>query len=96
MFKRICNLTNSDNFYVALKFIKLFAEKSFECQICYRKYSAKTSLKQHMRIHDDLKAHKCDVCLKVFPTKSQLKMHYRTHTGEKPFACQMCDKKFAR
>ena len=91
----ISTFTNFDNVSVILECIKLFAEKSFECQVCNRKYSSKQSLNQHMRIHDDSKSHKCDVCLKVFHNKSQLKMHYRTHTGEKPFACKICDRKFA-
>ena len=57
----ICTFANSDKFSVVLKFIKLFAEKSFECQVCHRKYSSKKSLNQHMRIQDNSKAHKCDV-----------------------------------
>ena len=56
--------------------------KSFECQVCNKKYYTKTSLHRHMKIHDDLKSHKCDFCFKNFPNKSQLKRHYRTHTGK--------------
>ena len=68
----------------------------FEFQICHSKYSSKSSLNQHMKMHDDSKWHKCDVCLKVFNRKSNLIQHYRTHTGEKPFACQICDNKFTQ
>ena len=69
--------------------------KNFNCQVCYKSYSSKRSLNQHMNIHDESKAFKCDVCLKVFSLRKDLDRHYRTHTGEKPFACQTCEKKFS-
>jgi len=71
-------------------------EKTIECRVCGKKYSSKNSLSNHMKIHDESKAHKCDVCWKLFPTKSSLETHYRVHTGEKPFQCVPCGKRFSR
>ena len=74
----------------------MFTERLFKCQTCDKRFSNKSNLNQHIKIHDELKAFKCDVCFKAFHQKSNLVKHYRTHTGEKPFACQVCDRKFAQ
>ena len=76
MLETMCTFTSSDKFSASLKFIKLSTEKYFECHVCHRQYSSKTSLNQHMNIHDDSKCFKCDVCLKVFSCNSYLKKHF--------------------
>ena len=67
----------------------------FKCRSCDKRFSSKSNLNKHIKIHDEKKAFKCDVCFKAFNQKSNLTQHYKTHTGEKPFGCQVCDKKFA-
>ena len=62
---------------------------------CHKKYSNKSDLSQHKKVHNESKCFKCEICLKVFNEKQNLKRHYRTHTGEKPFDCQICGRKFA-
>ena len=74
----------------------MFTEKLFKCRTSDKRFSSKSNLNQHTKIHEEIKAFKCDVCFKAFNQKSNLTQHYKTHTGEKPFSCQVCDKSFAR
>ena len=47
----------------------------------------KQRLKQHMKIHDEIKQYNCDICERRFTTKAQLERHMYTHTGERPHKC---------
>ena len=45
------------------------------CQICYKSFSTKRSLKQHRNIHEDLKRFPCLLCKKTFSEAGSLKRH---------------------
>lgn len=68
--------------------------KPLSCSVCSRKYSSKSSLRNHMRLHSEGKYFTCSVCKKKFPSRGELEKHMRIHTGEKPFKCSICDKAF--
>uniref|UniRef100_A0A3Q3WH12 C2H2-type domain-containing protein n=1 Tax=Mola mola TaxID=94237 RepID=A0A3Q3WH12_MOLML len=68
--------------------------KPLSCSVCSRKYSSKSSLRNHMRLHSEGKYVTCSVCKKKFPSRGELDKHMRIHTGEKPFKCSICDKAF--
>ena len=77
-------------FHINCDFQLLYSE------ICQRTFTAKCSMEQHQRVHDNLKPYICDHegCGKAFSQPSNLARHMRLHTGEKPFACSFCDKSF--
>ena len=64
-----------------------------ECQICGRMVKR---LKDHMKIHNELKQFKCELCEKGFTQSRYLYRHMRTHTGSKPFKCELCEKGFTK
>jgi uncharacterized Zn-finger protein len=71
-------------------------EKRFTCDQCQMKFSLKSNLLKHKRIHAEVKPFSCDFCQMKFSQSSQLTYHTRTHTGEKPYHCDICQKNFTR
>ncbi|CAK8690775.1 unnamed protein product [Clavelina lepadiformis] len=86
------------------------AERPYQCDICQRTYSQKSSMKRHKAIKHDLlsetkttekskpvfKKWNCSICEKRFLSHQALTTHRRTHTGKKPFRCKICDRPFAQ
>lgn len=66
------------------------------CQICFKRFSSKASLKIHSRNHFADRRYTCTLCPKAFLQKSDLTIHIRSHTDERPYSCTIpgCDKKF--
>lgn len=54
------------------------------------------TLREHMRVHSDLKPFECLQCGKSFARKNYLSGHMYIHTLEKRFECNECGKKFSR
>ncbi|XP_069975266.1 zinc finger protein 585A [Penaeus vannamei] len=71
-------------------------EKHFTCEICPKKFSFKSEILLHMRVHTKEKPFSCEICSKSFTKKSTLLQHARIHTHEKPFSCKLCNKKFSQ
>ena len=56
-------------------------EKSqqFECQICQRKYTQKSTLTSHVAgVHSNLKPFYCPICQSSFTWKNSIKLHIAT------------------
>ena len=70
-------------------------EKNFECGQCNKRFSNKTVLQIHERIHTGAKPYQCLSCKKSFSQRHNLKYHKRIHTGEKPYQCLTCKKTFS-
>uniref|UniRef100_A0A1I8GYI1 peptidylprolyl isomerase n=1 Tax=Macrostomum lignano TaxID=282301 RepID=A0A1I8GYI1_9PLAT len=85
--------------------------KSYECQVCGKKFKDPTSVPRHLRLHTGKESFQCQVCSKTFSRAdilsrhvcgkkfidlNSLTRHIRLHTGERPYECQVCGKKFHR
>ena len=69
-------------------------KRTYECDVCEKRFSQSSNLQTHMRYHTKDKPYECDVCEKCFHTSSNLEVHMRVHTKEKPFECDVCDEAF--
>ncbi|KAL7648206.1 UNVERIFIED_CONTAM: hypothetical protein RMT77_000109 [Armadillidium vulgare] len=52
-------------------------EKPFQCSVCCKRFSTKTELNIHIRIHTGEKPYQCDKCNRRFSQKITLKNHQR-------------------
>ncbi|XP_047468538.1 zinc finger protein 480-like [Penaeus chinensis] len=68
----------------------------FVCEVCGKKFSHKSNINIHMRVHTKEKPYSCDICKKAFSQISDLTRHMRVHTKEKPYSCDICDKAFTQ
>ncbi|XP_067014626.2 zinc finger protein 567 [Anabrus simplex] len=66
----------------------------FRCKICFKSFTRKASLTNHIVIHTGERPHCCNVCDKSFSLKTTLRNHSRIHTGDKPYWCNVCGKSF--
>jgi KRAB domain-containing zinc finger protein len=64
------------------------------CEVCNKKFSSRSYLNQHKKVHSLDTKLICEVCGKIIYTPFSLKIHMRTHTGEKPFQCAACGRCF--
>lgn len=67
----------------------------YGCQRCSRRFTRKSDLMRHIRIHLGIRPNVCSVCSKQFVQRSALTVHMRVHTGEKPYSCQVCGRAFS-
>ncbi|XP_056393316.1 oocyte zinc finger protein XlCOF6.1-like isoform X2 [Hyla sarda] len=69
-------------------------EKRIQCNECGKRFTKRSGLFIHRRIHTGLKPYPCVECGKCFTRKSHLDKHKLSHTGEKPYSCLECEKCF--
>ena len=69
-------------------------KRSFQCDVCEKKFTRKSSLTEHTRTHTGECPFQCDECGRKFGKASNLKRHKRIHTGERPFKCDVCNMAF--
>ena len=67
-----------------------------KCSVCDKMFDDRQKLRNHSRIHKQIRKYKCGVCSLGFPVPSKLKEHMRTHTGERPYECELCLRCFTK
>ena len=65
-----------------------------ECPYCGKKWSCKSALKTHIRVHTNERPFKCSQCTASFKQKIHLQQHKHTHSGIKKYKCNQCSKCF--
>ncbi|KAJ8908865.1 hypothetical protein NDN08_005569 [Rhodosorus marinus] len=70
--------------------------KSYFCEKCSTGFTAKGSLKVHLRtVHEGLRPYGCGECNKQFGTRNNLMRHQRiVHLNQKPYFCGACKQYF--
>jgi len=66
-----------------------------QCNVCWREFTCKYSLNDHLLMHTGENPFLCNTCGKRFVRQSHLNRHTLTHTQEKPHKCERCGRGFA-
>ena len=86
---QLCHVTFSDHSALSVHYDTAHAQSSsrpqhpdarYECEVCGKRYMARSKLKLHMAdVHGigELKTFQCDYCEKVFKQKVHLKSHMK-------------------
>ena len=67
-------------------------ERPYECNVCKKRFTDKSTLRYHHLMHMGEKLHQCKICKKQFGLLCNLTAHMRSHTGE--HQCKICEKQF--
>ena len=71
-------------------------EKSYECNVCNKKFSRSGHLVDHKRIHNRENPHECDICNKRFSLLTHLADHKSKHAEDKRHECDVCHQIFTQ
>uniref|UniRef100_A0A8C5PXB4 C2H2-type domain-containing protein n=1 Tax=Leptobrachium leishanense TaxID=445787 RepID=A0A8C5PXB4_9ANUR len=64
------------------------------CNNCGLRFSFKSELEEHQKIHKQEVFFECSTCNRQFTTYQNFIAHQRVHKGPKDFACNLCGKSF--
>ncbi|XP_037903632.1 zinc finger protein 429-like isoform X2 [Hermetia illucens] len=82
--------------------VKQNEKQGYECDICHKVLSNKSSMPRHRKMHMEGKPYKCELCSQSFNYKQILNLHIRERHGEKniksnpEFQCKTCLQTFER
>ncbi|KAK2576140.1 hypothetical protein KPH14_007469 [Odynerus spinipes] len=86
-------------FYSLSKHMYTHKAYTIQCPHCDKMFKNSSTLKQHVRIHEDQRQYRCDTCGVGFNRRDGLRLHMRVHEktdsrGLKECSCQVCGEKF--
>ncbi|XP_015126684.1 uncharacterized protein LOC107048155 [Diachasma alloeum] len=86
-------------FYSLSKHMYTHKAYTIQCPHCDKMFKNTSTLKQHVRIHEDQRQHRCDTCGVGFNRRDGLRLHMRVHQKTdsralKECSCQICSEKF--
>ncbi|XP_025987555.1 uncharacterized protein LOC105205836 isoform X2 [Solenopsis invicta] len=86
-------------FYSLSKHMHTHKAYSIQCPHCDKMFKNSSTLKQHVKIHEDQRQYRCDTCGVGFNRRDGLRLHMRVHEktgsrGLKECSCQVCGEKF--
>lgn len=86
-------------FYSLSKHMHTHKAYTIQCPHCDKMFKNSSTLKQHVRIHEDQRQYRCDTCGVGFNRRDGLRLHMRVHEktdsrGLKECSCQVCGEKF--
>ncbi|XP_059054597.1 zinc finger protein OZF-like [Achroia grisella] len=69
--------------------------RPFVCDICFKGFHKKSTLIEHVKIHEKRKDLRCEICGEGYVCMKTLTEHLRLHSGDRPYKCDMCNASFA-
>ncbi|XP_063982465.1 uncharacterized protein LOC135165267 [Diachasmimorpha longicaudata] len=86
-------------FYSLSKHMYTHKAYTMQCPHCDKMFKNTSTLKQHVRIHEDQRQYRCDTCGVGFNRRDGLRLHLRVHQKTdsralKECSCQICSEKF--
>lgn len=96
----VCGKIFSKERNLQIHILAIHNDKSFECEICNKKFSFKSAKERHLKVvHYNQRSHQCSHCQKFFGTKYDLRNHiaynHSLHPEEKgKYYCSTCEKSF--
>ncbi|XP_034934267.1 uncharacterized protein [Chelonus insularis] len=86
-------------FYSLSKHMYTHKAYTIKCPHCDKMFKNSSTLKQHLRIHEDQRQYRCDTCGVGFNRRDGLRLHMRVHQKSdsralKECSCQICSEKF--
>ena len=88
-----CNLVLLITIFVFF-LIKNIGGTDYKCEVCNKKFTKRSALEVHSRVHTGIKPYRCNICTKTFSIHGNLKRHLLIHSGERPYICLKCSKCF--
>ncbi|XP_012154977.1 zinc finger and SCAN domain-containing protein 12 isoform X2 [Ceratitis capitata] len=68
-------------------------DHNFSCSVCNKRFTEKSALNVHMRLHTGEMPFSCNICEKRFRIRGHLTYHLKLHVNAK-HKCDICDKEF--
>ncbi|XP_017028080.2 uncharacterized protein [Drosophila kikkawai] len=65
--------------------------EQLECSECQRVFGSKSSLRLHLRTHQERKRFRCDICDHETSDHNAFRRHLGTHKEHKRYSCPHCD-----
>ncbi|KAI5713027.1 hypothetical protein M8J75_013131 [Diaphorina citri] len=92
----VCGRGFHQNNEVTLHKIKEHNAFPFQCEICHKIFTNKSTMWSHKKAHkpEDQIPWECEHCHKVYPNKRSYKRHKQVHLGVK-HECEVCHKKLS-